>query len=120
MQHESRQGFDFDEWSRLARSDPDAFERRRRDAIDFAISRASARSQPRLRRLQWRIDMEIRRAKTPMAACLRVSTMMWDSVVGERGLLRAVEALRNLERPEGAPPENMADVVLFRHRPQPF
>ena len=120
MQHESRQGFNFDEWSRLARSNPDAFERRRRDAIDFAISRASARSQPRLRRLQWRIDMEIRRAKTPMAAYLRVSSMMWDSVVGERGLLRAVEALRNLEAPEGASRESMADVVLFRAPPRPF
>ena len=46
--------------------------------------------------------------------------MMWDSVVGERGLLRAVEALRNLEAPEGASRESMADVVLFRAPPRPF
>ena len=76
--------FDFDDWATLARRDRDAFERRRRRVIERCI--ASARNAARLRRLQWRIDVERRRARTPLQACLRISGMMWDRVVAEGGL----------------------------------
>ena len=84
--------FDFDDWAALARRDRAAFERRRRRVIDGCI--AAARNTHRLRRLQWRIDMERRRARTPLQACLRISGMMWDRVVAEGGLRDRLQARR--------------------------
>ncbi len=90
--------FDFDEWERLARTDPDAFEERRRLAIEELISRASEDRRQRLRGLQFRVDMERQRAPTPMAACLRLYTMMWDSVIGPDGLQERREVLLQVTR----------------------
>lgn len=71
------ENFDFDEWSSLAKIAPDEFETRRHRAIEQIISNGS--NVRRLRGLQCRIDLERRRARTPLQACLRLSSMMWDS-----------------------------------------
>lgn len=94
MDDERQTGIDFDTWAALARADPAAFESRRLRAIDALIARARATHRPRLRRLQWRIDQERRLARTPMAACLRISGMMWQSVVGPGGLQQRLGELR--------------------------
>jgi hypothetical protein len=78
--------WDFDEWAELASADPDAFEVRRARIIETHISRAPLDRQQRLRCLQWRIDQVRRQAGTPLAACIRISNMMWDSVMGPGGL----------------------------------
>jgi hypothetical protein len=70
--------FDVDEWQRLAREDPSEFERRRQDAIDALIEQAPLELRERLRALQCRIDLERRRAKTPLEATLRLQSMMWE------------------------------------------
>lgn len=82
-----KQAFDFSEWSSLASTDPKAFEKRRELAIETAIQAMPDDKQQRMRRLQWRIDQERRLSKTPMAACIRLSNMMWENVLGENGLL---------------------------------
>ena len=84
------EGFDFDQWSSLAARDPDGFERRRTALLDALISRAPAHRQASLRRLQWRIDSERRRCGSDLGACLKLSGMMWDRVVGPSGLLDAL------------------------------
>jgi hypothetical protein len=89
--------FDFNEWSELARNDPQAFEARYRALIEDTISRAPVEVQPRLRCLQWRVDMERRKHKSPLGACLSIYRMMWDSVYGERGLLDALNSLSRQE-----------------------
>jgi len=71
--------FDFDTWAMLARTAPDDFEQRRRAVIESQIS--SSDNVRRLRGLQWRIDIEIRRAHTPLKSCLRLSTLMWDAFI---------------------------------------
>lgn len=71
------ENFDFDEWSTLARMAPDEFESRRSLAIERIIT--TSVNMRRLRGLQCRIDLERARARTPLKACLRLSTMMWDS-----------------------------------------
>lgn len=81
---------DFDTWSALAHSDPNAFEALRMRLIDDVIRRAPPQRQHRLRCLQWRIDQIRRTSHTPMAACLRLSNMMWETVVGRHGLLAAL------------------------------
>lgn len=85
--------FNFDEWSLLARRDPAAFEARRAALIEDVLSRFPTPGQRRLRGLQFRIDMERRRARTPMAACLRLSSLMWDSLLGAHGLRNALDTL---------------------------
>lgn len=99
----ARGGFDFDAWSALARADPKAFEAARRRAVDARIQRAPKARRRRLRGLQFRIDMERIRAHTPMGGCVRLSTMMWDSVLGEDGLYDQLRVLADFietgERP---------------------
>ncbi|MEW5944101.1 MAG: DUF3135 domain-containing protein [Pseudomonadota bacterium] len=79
--------FDFDEWAALAEADPAAFEAKRRQAIEDLIAQAPEHIRHRLRCIQWRIDRERERCRTPLAACLRLYSMMWDSVYGDGGLL---------------------------------
>ena len=79
--------FDFAEWSSLADSDPQAFEIKREQAIESVIQSMPDFKQERMRRLQWRIDQERRLAKSPLAACIKLSNMMWENVLGENGLL---------------------------------
>lgn len=77
--------FDFDEWSVLARTAPDEFEKRRRDVIESYIS--NNENIRRLRGLQCNIDLERIRAHTPLKSCLRLSTLMWDTFIKLNGLL---------------------------------
>jgi len=91
--------FDFDEWSLLAKTDPSAFEARRLALIEDYLGQFPLPEQRRLRGLQFRIDMERRRAHTPMAACLKLSAMMWDSLLGSQGLKVALDRLLTAESP---------------------
>jgi hypothetical protein len=77
---------DFDSMTAIARDDPVEFERLRQMAIDDFIESAPPERRERLRGLQWRIDQE-RRNRTPLSACLRISKMMWDHLLGPNGLL---------------------------------
>ena len=86
MTNKKNAEIDFDAWSEMARSDPETFELMRQAAIENVIANASESNRDRLRRLQWRIDQERRLARSPMAACLRISRMMWRTVLGPGGL----------------------------------
>lgn len=68
----------FEELHQIAQNNPDALEAYRLQEIERIITKARPEIRKRLRGLQFQIDMERRRAKTPMAACLKLSTMMWD------------------------------------------
>jgi hypothetical protein len=89
----TRKQFDFDEWHQLANTDPDAFEQKRQKAIKKIIQSAPKAKQPRLRGLQWQIDQARHLSNTPLAACIKISKLMWDSVLGENGLLVALQGL---------------------------
>ena len=70
--------FNFDEWAALARNDPAQFEDRRRHTVLRVINLSN--NARRMEGMQCRIDLERRRARTPMGATIRISSMMWDSV----------------------------------------
>ncbi len=93
------EGFDFAGWARLAREDPVAFERERARLIGQLIEAAPAEQRPRLEALQWRVEQVRRLSRTPLAACLKLSSMMWERVTGEHGLLAQIQGL---EQPAGA------------------
>ncbi len=107
--------FNFDHWRQLAERDPACFEAQRRRVLDAAIRAAPQGRQQRLRRLQWRVDQTRRLSGTPMAACLRISGMMWDSVCGPQGLLRAMNALAHRwdGKPRPLPEYRTARVIRF-------
>lgn len=71
--------WDFDVWMELAQHDPEKFEALRAEAIERVIENVTDDRKIHLRRLQWRIDQVRERAKTPMAATMAISRMMWDS-----------------------------------------
>ncbi len=98
MENKKTAEMNFDAWSEMARNDPDAFESMRIAAIEAVIASAPEANRDRLRRLQWRIDQERRLARTPMAACLRISRMMWRRVLGPNGLNDRFGELQRLVR----------------------
>jgi hypothetical protein len=107
---------EFDEWASLAATDSDAFERMRQELIDEFIESAPPGRRNRLRCLQWRIEQERNRSRTPLGACIRISRMMWDSITGQGGL---VEQLTNLRHSMEHPGQNLprqAKIVEFPHR----
>lgn len=94
----SSKNLDFDHWLELAK-DRHAFEALRRSMIEQVIEQASEPQQDRLRRLQWRIDQERKLSASPMGACIRISRMMWDQMMGRGGL---VEHLGRLDMRKAA------------------
>ena len=117
MENKKTAEIDFDTWSEVARSDPEAFESMRLAAIEAVIESAPEGNRERLRRLQWRIDQERRLARTPMAACLRISRMMWRAVLGPGGLNdRFVELQTRFsghDQMQGVEPPVAAQVLAF-------
>jgi len=75
---EAKLSFDFDEWMTLAKTNPTQFERRRQAMIEKLIRSRKPESQRRLRGLQFRIDLERRRCRTPIAACVRLNELLMD------------------------------------------
>ncbi len=118
MDQPKRDDMDFDAWMAMAKDDPEAFEKMRLAAIEAVIAAAPEASRCRLRCLQWRIDQERRLARSPMKACIRISSMMWRNVTGAGGLHERFAELQRLlggeidpaERPA---PRPSADVLDF-------
>lgn len=75
-----KQKFDFDMWLELSKNDPEAFEAMRRKALQEFIGSVPEDKQHRLRCLQWKVDKVREKQKTPLAACVAISDMMWDSL----------------------------------------
>ncbi len=84
--------FDFDTWARLAKDDPETFEAMRQNALQGLIDKAPAASRARMQGIQWQVDQLRKRSDNPMAACVQISQLMWNSLLGERGLLDALES----------------------------
>jgi hypothetical protein len=110
MERPDHQAFDFDAWAALAQNDPAAFELRRQQAIEALIQAASPAHQRRLRGLQFRIDMERMRSKSPMAACLRLYQMTMDSFYN--GLLPQLNGQAGIDR-RADMPESLANAKIL-------
>lgn len=87
--------FDFDEWAKMAKDDPDAFENRRKKMIRDVIDNTAPEIKRRMQGLQWQIDNIRSTSANPMASCLKISQMMWDNVLGEDGLLENMRMITN-------------------------
>ncbi len=69
-----------DELLKLAQENPEELESFRQREIEYLITSAPQKMQRRLRGLQFQIDTKRSLSKNPMAACLAISQMMFDSV----------------------------------------
>lgn len=108
--------FDFDEWVRLAKEDPEAYEDMRQKMIQEVIDNTSPEVKRRMEGLQWKIDQIRSTSTNPMASCLKISQMMWENVTGEDGLL---DHMRQLNDPEQLQklnkPKESAEIIDIRN-----
>ena len=72
--------FDFQDWEHLARVSPEAFEARRKEAIEAFLAGSSVEQRRLGRRLQREIDFEIRRAGSPQLALAAIARMVRDQM----------------------------------------
>ena len=70
---------DFDTLMKLHQQDPEALERLRQKLTDELFEHASDDTRRRLAGLQFRINMELRRAGNPTARCVKLSGMMQEA-----------------------------------------
>lgn len=72
---------EFDVLVEMARNDPERLESMRRDLVQQVIDSSSNDDmRRRLAGVQFRVDAERQRAGTPLAACIRISQMMCESL----------------------------------------
>ncbi len=113
--------FDFDHWAELARKDPEAFEEKRSAIIKSTIEQSPTRLQRRLQGIQWQVDTVRSNSTNPMAACLKISNMMWKSVLEEDGLLDNLNQLGNTaigDMSTPVRPKKTAATLLDFNRPR--
>jgi hypothetical protein len=104
----------FDVLVDMARNDPQGLETLRRSLTDAVIAAASNdTTRRRLQGLQFRVDMERRRANTPLAATIRISEMMCESLADlHRSMVSVVEPTE-----PGPEPGPRAPVIPFAPPP---
>jgi hypothetical protein len=85
---------DWEKWVKLAREDPEKFEKERVAVIEELIMSQPVRCRLRGRRLQWKIDAVRQTSPNSLAACIRIYDMLMDSVYGPNGLVEAIGLLR--------------------------
>lgn len=99
----------FDTLRYLAEHDPDRLELLRNALTEMLILRSPAESRQRLRGLQFQINARVKLARTPIAACLAVSSMMHETLSQLQRTL--------CDGPEEAIPDPQSACVLpFRPR----
>ncbi|MCC6534575.1 MAG: DUF3135 domain-containing protein [Burkholderiales bacterium] len=102
--------FDFDRWAKLAKEDPAEFERRRDETLRAIIAAAPPQHRDRLQGLQFRLDLERKRAGSPLASCLRLNSLMWAGFHRLRKELN--EGVGG--KPAAANPRPSAEVIPLR------
>lgn len=109
--HSITEGFDFDEWVELAKDDPATFEMRRTEWLAAVIQKAPEDNKTRLRGLQFQIDMIREKNKHPLGACMKLSSMMLESMYREAPLI--AEILEPDEKKSSAQSACSAEVIAF-------
>ena len=111
--------FKFDEWCELSRKDPKAFEELRQQTINDFIEGVAVERQHRLRCLQWKIDRVREKNSTPLAACVAISDMMWDSLERLHKIYYDYENITSVKNGKRIlTPLPTASVLPFQSRPQ--
>lgn len=108
--------FNFDEWALLHKNDPEAFEAKRIEWLTTCVIEAPQQYQKRLNGLMFHINTIRRLEKNPMQTCLKISTMMMDSLNDLRSFLSDLNSTIG-DNGELAQAENTsADILQFVKR----
>jgi len=94
--------FSFEDLAGLAIKNPVKFEALRTKLCQDLIKSAPKRIRRRLNGLQFTIDMERQKAKTPLAACIKLSYMMHESLAELQQALNNPEEYKLKRRKEEA------------------
>ena len=100
----------FETLKELANQDPEAFEEFRQQSCLEYIETIPTPHRNRLRAVQFRVDYEIRNAKTPMAGLVKVSAMMHDSFYRMSRKLSQFTDL--VSDPDYTPPTDKPDNII--------
>lgn len=116
--------FDFDEWYRLTKEDPEEFELRRAAALSAVVANAPEALRPKLRGTLFKIEMTRRRAKNPLHAAILASELMWEAFYQMPALLNglAVQTARlHSGEPSSLPKTDglSAKIIPFEAPPEP-
>ena len=84
---------DFDTLKAMAEQNPQALEDLRQQFVNDLIANAPPAVQRRLRGLQFQIDAQRRIHKNPLAACIKLSEMMYESFSELRYVLNDVTGM---------------------------
>lgn len=90
---------DWGQWVKLARENPEEFERQRAAAIEELIMSLPVESRHRSRQLQWQIDGIRLTSSNSLHACIRMYDMMMETVYGSNGLLENISLLSSRNGP---------------------
>lgn len=73
---------DFEEWSNLYKTDPEAFEKKRLETLKAFIddNATDKASRIRLEQTLFRIEMTRKTSKNPLQSAIQASKLMWESV----------------------------------------
>lgn len=71
---------EFDVLLEMARTDPDGLEALRYELVEHVIQQAPSEQQPRLRGVQFRVDLARQASSNPLSACMRISQLMHESL----------------------------------------
>ncbi len=112
------QSSEFSDWVHLAQNDPQRFEALRQKAIESCINQAPRQCRERLKGLQWRVDIIRQRSANPMAACIKISNLMWESLLGDNGLLQRLEGGLDTLPSNESSNTHEARIIPFRRRGQ--
>lgn len=103
--------FDFDAWVKLARENPEEFERQRLATLRASIESAPAEHRKRLEGLQFQIDMERQRSGSALGACIKLNSMMWAGFFRLRKELNGVVEGTSLTEPPQPVQKSAAEVI---------
>jgi len=112
--------FDFDKMMVLARENPQEFERQRSILLDEVIQRRPDIKWAKA--FQSHIDMERRKARTPLGCCVRLYSMMWDSFLKLdeqfQGFMHEADlhSKNNNFQPQESKQPASAKILMFRKR----
>jgi len=110
------QRIDFDHWLKLAKTNPDDFEQLRSQTVAACIANSSSAHQERLHKLQWRVDRIRDISSNPMAACIKISGLMWSTF---HQLGDIYNHLDNCNKGKPTPPLSQAQILPFSPRGGP-
>lgn len=79
--------FDIDLWIKLAAEQPFKFEQQRKQWLEHAIIHATPEQQPRLKGLNWEINMDLEIARNKYKSCNLISSRLVNHLTDIKEIL---------------------------------